>query len=41
VPPDQPDAPTFNPNDPNRCDDAITFDQLIECANNPDLDCSV
>lgn len=35
VPPDQPDQPVFNPNDPHRCDDAITFDELVECANDP------
>ena len=35
VPPSQPASPVYNPNDPNRCDDAITIDQLIELANNP------
>lgn len=27
---------TFNPNDPNRCDDAISFDELEKCANDPE-----
>jgi len=35
VPPAQPDAPSFNPTDPNRCDGAISFNELVECANNP------
>lgn len=35
VPPTQPASPTYNPTDPNRCDEAITLDQLIELANNP------
>ena len=34
-PPCQPTAPVFNPTDPNRCEDAISFDQLVETANNP------
>lgn len=35
VPPPQPDPVVFNPNDPNRCANAITFNELVECANNP------
>ena len=35
VPPTQPDSPVFNPNDPNRCDEAITIAELIDLANNP------
>jgi hypothetical protein len=41
IPPSQPDSPVFNPSDPNRCDDMITFNELVECANNPDVDCSI
>ncbi|MBD67041.1 MAG: hypothetical protein CME62_17700 [Halobacteriovoraceae bacterium] len=37
VPPSQPSIPTFDENDPNRCANAISFDQLVECANDPDL----
>lgn len=39
VPPNQPDAPVFNPSDPLRCEGAITFEQLVSCANNPDQTC--
>lgn len=38
VPPTQPEAPVFNPDDPNRCDPdggLLTMEQLIELANNP------
>lgn len=35
VPPVQPPHPTYNENDPNRCQDAISFNELVECANNP------
>ncbi len=38
TPPDQPDSPTFDPNDPNRCNPEgglLTLEQLIELANNP------
>lgn len=38
VPPQQPQSPTFDPNDPNRCNPdggLLTLEQLIELANNP------
>ena len=35
TPPCQPTAPTFNPSDPNRCDEAVSYEQLIEEANDP------
>lgn len=38
-PPLQPQEPIFNPSDPNRCDGAISFAQLEECANNPEQAC--
>lgn len=33
VPPVQPEQPTFNPADPNRCNAAITYQQLVDEAN--------
>ncbi|MDP7321605.1 MAG: hypothetical protein QF441_13420 [Bacteriovoracaceae bacterium] len=35
TPPCQPADVVFNPSDPNRCNEAITFDQLVDLANNP------
>lgn len=35
VPPCQPTPPVFNPEDPNRCDSAFSFENLVEIANNP------
>lgn len=35
-PPCQPTAPVFNPSDPNRCAEAMTFSQLEQLANNPE-----
>lgn len=35
TPPCQPTPPVFNPQDPNRCDSAISFERLVEIANNP------
>jgi hypothetical protein len=35
VPPCQPTPPVFNPEDPNRCDSAFSFESLVEIANNP------
>lgn len=35
VPPTQPAEVIFNPDDPNRCANAISFNELVECANNP------
>lgn len=32
IPPSQPQNPVFNPTDPNRCNDAITFEQLEQLA---------
>lgn len=36
IPPTQPPTIIFNPEDPNRCQDAISYKELEECANNPD-----
>lgn len=33
VPPTPPQQPDFNPDDPNRCDDAIEIEELLEQAN--------
>jgi hypothetical protein len=33
--------PVFNPNDPNRCDEAKTFAQLVSAANNPETACEI
>lgn len=41
IPPDQPDTPVFDPNDPQACDGALSFGELEQCANNPELDCSL
>ena len=36
VPPTQPPTVIFDEEDPNRCQDAISYSELEECANNPD-----
>lgn len=36
LPPDQPAQVVFDENDPNRCLEAISFNELQECANNPE-----
>ena len=40
VPPKACTQPVFNPNDPNRCDDAQPFSVLQDAANNPEESCT-